>query len=226
MSFTTATPQWGSIIDRDADFKPYAQFPVDKTDQDVVLDLIVDGTNEWMQTYLDRPIAPTQFEERFNGWSGWGGAYVMLPYVPILEIVTVNEYWGLSGAHTLVEQTPTYQYGIGYSSNNLPGGTYQINPRTGMLTRTFPGLVQKPFFPGSRNIEVTWIAGYDPIPAQLKLAALEMANHWYRNTQEQAEQAPPFGGQAGEGPVSSSFWPGVPANVVEMLQPFIQQGIG
>jgi hypothetical protein len=225
VSFSSTTPQWGDIIDLDADWKPYNQYPQGKTDQDGVLQLIVDAANDWVNTFLDRPIAPTQFEERFDGWAGWGGSTIMLPYAPVLEIVSMNEYWGLSGAHQLVEQTPAAQYGAGFSAANPAGGTYQVNRRTGALTRTFPGLVSKPFFPGNRNIEVTWIAGFNPIPAQIKLAALEFANHWYRNTQEQPEQAPPYGGAAGDEP-GAQLWPGVPQRIVTLLEPFVQQGIG
>ena len=224
MSFTSVTPQWAPVIDLDADLKSYLQYPADKTDQDVTLTLILDAVNDWLSTYLQRPIAPTRFFERFDGWSGWGGAYVMLPYSPVLEIVSMTEYWGLNGGHQLVEQTPQNQYGVGFSSANPPGGTYQLNPRTGTVIRTFPGLVQKPFFPGSRNVEIEWIAGFDPIPAQIKLAALELATWWYRNTQEQPEIASPRAGY--DDPATSGLWPAIPNRVTALLEPYVQQGIG
>jgi hypothetical protein len=223
MSYTSPTPQWSPIIDRDLDWKPYNQYPLSKTDQDGVLDLIIGATTDWMSSYLDRPIAPTTFHERFDGWSGRGGTTIMLPYYPVLQIHSMTEFWGLDGPHEIVEQTPAEQYGVGFTAANPPGGTYALNPRTGELTRTFPGLVERPFFPGHRNVEVTWTAGFDPIPNQIKLAALELANHWYRNTQEQETIAGGIGRGGGE---RDALWPAVPNRVTMLLEPYKQQGVG
>ena len=225
MSWTSVTPEWGQIIDRDQDWKPYAQFPADKTDQNAILDLICRASSDWMSTYLDRPIAPTTFYERYDGWAGWSGSIILLPYYPVLEIIEIVEYWGANGPHVLVEQTPTYQWGAGYSAANPAAGTYQLNPRIGEIRRTFPGLIQRPFFPGSRNIEVQWVAGYSTIPAQLKIACLELATHWYHQTQDQAndKMGPSYGTDPSE---SNKYWPAVPDRVMTMLQPFKQQGIG
>jgi hypothetical protein len=224
LSFTSSTPQWSPIIDRDSDLKPFLQYPREKTDQDEVLDLLASSASDWINSYLGRPIAPTKFTERFDGWAGWTGSIILLPYYPVLEVVSVLEYWGLSGPHSLVEQTPANQYGVGYTAGSPSQGTYQLNPRIGEIRRTFPGLVQKPFFPGSRNIEITWVAGFDPIPGQVKFAALELASHWYRSSQEQEEIHYGPGGGGGSG--RDDLWPAVPNRVTMLLESFTQQGIG
>ena len=221
MSLTSPTPQWGRMLDLSQDLKPYIQYPQGKTDQDTVLQLIADSASDLIQEYLGRPIAPTQFFRRFDGWAGWGGATIMLPYYPVIEVVSITETRGTSGQYVLTEQTPENQ--LTQNQTGQGSNTYQLAPLTGRIVRTFPGLIQKPFFPGSRNIEVKWIAGYDPIPANLKIAALELARHWYRHTQEEPTMAISMA-QAQED--RSSAWPGVPNQVMMLLQPYRQQGIG
>ena len=224
MGWTSPTPQWGSIIDVNADFLPYLQYPAGKTDQLPALNLIAEAASDWCSTYLDKPIGPTTFFERYDGWAGWSGSIILLPYYPVLQVNSIVEYWGLNGAHILAEQTPSEQFGVGFTAANPAPGVYQLNPRIGEIRRTFPGNVQRSFFPGSRNIEITWTAGYSKIPAQIKLACLELATHWYQETQEQ----PTIAGMYGNDPDTSGnkYWPAVPERVMTMLQPFRQQGIG
>lgn len=225
MSFgplTSPTPIWGTFLDLQLDFKPYIQYPAEKFDQDSVLEMILDSACWWIQDYLCRPIAPTEFFMRFDGWSSWQGSYIMLPWFPVLRIVSLIEYWGNSGPHPLAEQTPTNQFGTGPSYGDAD--VYQLEPVAGKIIRTFPGLIQKPFFPGSRNIECTWIAGYSPIPPQLRMAALELGSYWYRNTQEDTRMA--TGRGFGTEEAANELWPAVPNRITTLLQSYEQQGIG
>lgn len=226
MSFTTLqspTPQWPTFLDLDLDAKPYLMYPENKTDQDPVLQLLLDAACQWVQDWLGRPIGATEFYRRFDGWAGWMGSIIMLPYYPVLQVVNITEWWGLSGPHVLVEQTPEAQYGVGQTQ--IGNNTYQIDPVEGKIIRTFPGLVQRPFFPGSRNIEITWIAGYNPIPPQVRLAALELFTWWYRNTQEDPRMATRVGPYGGAGQGEHDLWPAVPNRVTVMLEPYTQQGM-
>ena len=160
---------------------------------------------------------PRHSDRRFNGYTGWNGAYIELPYYPILEITSVTEYWGVSGPHVLVEQTPTSQ-----SSQD----SFQCDYLHGILIRTFPGLVQRPWFPGSRNIEVTWTAGYNPIPADIRLASLEYIKFWWVNTQQQSGNRP--GNLAGEYDASGppGLYGGVPHILEDVFDSYIQVGMG
>lgn len=226
MSLTSPTAQWTTYLDLELDVKPYLQFPVSGAQnivQDQTMQLILDSACWWVQDYLGRPIGPTEFFRRFDGWAGWNGAYIMLPYYPVLEVVRIAEYWGLSGPHVLLEQTPQHQYGVGATGQS--SDTYQIDPVDGRLTRTFPGLVQRPFFPGSRNIEVTWIAGFNPVPPDVKLATLELFAWWYRNTQEDPRMAGGHGAYGMGGSDKNELWPAVPNRVTVMLEAYTQQGL-
>ncbi len=208
---------WGNYVDVLEDVIPWLQETITTEAEGAKLQLLTDMTCQWAQGKIGRPIAPTTFDRRFNGFNGWNGAYIELPYYPVLEITSVTEYWGVSGPHVLTESTP---------SNQVDG--WQCEYERGLLTRVFPGLVQKPWFPGSRNIEVVWTAGYNPIPADLKIATLEMIAHWWRNTQQQSANRIGGAGLADEyAPemVAQGLWTGTPNRLIALLDSYLEVGI-
>jgi hypothetical protein len=212
-------PQWQTYLDVHSDVRPWLQLgETPETTVDRKLQLVTDMACQWVQQYLGKPIAPTRFFRRFSGGTGFNGAHIDLPYFPVLEVVEVVEYWGSSGAHHLVEQTPAQQ---GNSE------MFQLDPVRGRLTRTFTGLVQRPWFPGERNIEVTWVAGYNPIPKDVEIATLEFIAHWWRNTQQAARTtAIPAGYEYDPATAGSMLWAGVPDRVKALISSYEQLGIG
>lgn len=213
-NYNASSPVWGNYVDLEHDVLPWLQLTSVSTTQTQILQLLIDMTCQWAQKRRGRPIGPTEFFRRFDGWSGWNGAYIMLPYSPVLQVLSVTEWWGTSGPHELQEQTPEHQ---------VTGFTCDYP--TGMLTRVFPGLVQRPWFPGSRNLEVTWVAGYNPIPADLKVATIEMIAHWWRNTQQSARDNIRGGSDTAE-VVASGLWQGTPLRITSLLDADNQVGIG
>ena len=212
----SATP--ATYLDLVADVKPWLQIPATSTLRDANITLITEMACSWVAGYTGRSIGATTHDRRFDGWASWQGAYIMLPFYPVLEIVSMTEYWGIAGPHVLVESTPTLQV----------DGFQCVYP-TGRLNRVFPGNVQKPFFPGSRNIEVVWVAGYNPIPADIKMATLELIAHWYRNTQLMgAKIGNAISAQNEFEPASTAggLWQGVPYRVTALLQPYLSIGMG
>lgn len=209
---------YGTFLDVAKDAKPWMNIPSTNTTKDANIELILDMACQWVSNFIGHPVQPQKFTYRFDGFSGWTGAYLNLPYTPVLEVTSVVEYWGAAGPHVLTESTPT---------NQTDG--YQVEYSTGRLIRIFPGNVQKPWFPGSRNIEISWTAGYNPIPADIRMATLELAKHWYDNTQMQA------GIRGGVGiPMSGEYDPaatsglftGIPYRIIDLLETYIQVGIG
>lgn len=211
--------QYGTYLDVDDDVKPWLQIDAASFQSEQALKLITDMACTWAQRYIGRPIAPKLYDRRFDGDTGLGGLYLMLPYAPVLEIVSVTEWWGSSGGHVLSESTPT---------NQVDG--WQCEYRTGRMTRIFPGLIPKPWFPGSASIEIAWKAGLNPIPPDIKVATLELVAHWFRNTQQQgalrgtglspANEAEPADSASG------AMWAGVPYRIENLIKPFLQVGIG
>ena len=209
------TPEWQTFLDINDDVKPWLQdSSVSTQEQDAKLRLIVDDCCWWIQNYLGRPIAPTTFTRRFSGWSGWNGAVIALPYYPVLATPKVVEWWGTSGPHELVEQTPEAQGG---------GEMFQLIPLTGQIVRSFQGLVQRPFFPGLRNIEVEWQAGYNPVPPDIKTATLRQVAHEWRKEQQASRSAP---APAGAEPEYPGFMAGLHPDVKARLSSYLQTGIG
>lgn len=209
---------WQNYVDLQNDVKPWLQVPADNTASDTMLQLVTDFVCQYSQKIIGRPIPSTSFDRRFDGYTGWNGAYIELPYYPVLEITECVEWWGVSGAHVLEESTP---------ENQLDG--FQIEYLTGRLIRVFPGLVQKPWFPGTRNIHVTWRAGYNPIPATFKIAALELIAYWWRNTQQASRGnagAVPKGYEYDSSNPNNGLWAGLPHRIEGIFSVYQQVGLG
>jgi hypothetical protein len=215
LNYNAELPVWQNYLDLYSDVKPWLQFTASDTENDTMLQLVTDFVCQHSQRIIGQPVIATPFDRRFDGWSGWNGAYLMLPYYPVLEITYVNEYWGVSGPHILTEQTPT---------NQVDG--FQCEYLTGRLTRVFPGLVQKPWFPGSRNIEVRWIAGRNPVPADIKIAALELIAYWWRNTQQAHRGWSAGASTEYDTSIASGLWAGLPHRIEAIFSSYAQVGIG
>lgn len=211
------TPAWTSFIDLD-DAKSFMQWPATDSEQDQLLQDTIDAACWWAQDFLGRPIALTEFFRRFSGWSSLNGAYLDLPYYPVVvdssHPITVVEYWGSSGPHTLTQQTPTAQG---------PGDMYQIDNLAGTLIRSFQGLVQRPWFPGLRNIEVTWWAGYNPTPPTWKRGTLRLIKHWWNHDMQ--AQVVGFAKETESGP-SAEFFELVPRDIEQVFATGLQVGLG
>lgn len=209
---------WQNYVDLTDDVQPWLR--LDDTTFNAGLSnlqLITSMACDTIQNKLGRPIPPTSYTYRFDGWATWTGAYIELPYYPVLEITSVIEYWGVSGPHVLDESFPTDQ---------IDG--WQCEYPVGRLIRVFPGNVQKPWFPGSRNVEVSWTAGYNPIPGRYRMATLELIKHWWTNTQQAPELPMPGGGTGSQydPPNTSGVFAGIPYHVAALLDDDIQVGIG
>lgn len=211
-----ATIIWENYCDIAHDVLPYLQIPSGTLSSDRLntLSLVVDYVCQISQQLRGGPIAPTQFFGRFDGWSGWNGAYIVLPYAPILAVQQVAEWWGTSGPNYLSEQTPESQV-----------WGYNIDARHGILTRVFPGLVQMPWFPSARGIEITWTAGYNPVPSMFKLPALEIIAEWWRETQQASRSGPRPASAGNIIDVATDTYPGLPVRVKAAFEGTQQVGM-
>lgn len=208
------TPQWQNFLDLEEDVLPWLQLSglTFTPATEAQLQSVTTMCCTWVQNYLGRAVAPTTFRRLFSGWSGLNGSYVCLPYYPVLELVEVVEWWGIAGPHALNEEVPEAQ-------GNMEN--YQLDPLRGLVIRSFMGLVQRPWFPGSRNIVVEWVAGYNPIPEDIKVATKELVAHWWRNTQ-QAIRTFAIPGSEADSVVAAGLWTAIPDRVRTLLQPYIQ----
>lgn len=208
-----ASPQWATFLDLEADVKPWLQMGVTSPAEDEKLRMVIDDVCWWLQDELGRPLGPTTFAKRFSVFSN---TTLMLPYYPIIgSPIRVAEFWGFNGEHLLEEQTPEHQ-----GSNEM----YTVDPRRGYLVRSFQGLVGRPWFPGVRNIEVVWVAGYDPLPAPVRNAALKQIAHEWRKEQQASRSQPQMAGEHGE--VEPGLLPYMLPEVKARLSAYSQVGMG
>lgn len=209
---TEVSPSWQNYLEL-TDAKAFMQWPSTTSTQDAQLQNTIDSACWWAQDFLSRPIAPTTFFRRFNGYSGWGGAFIDLPYSPVLGVPTVTEYWGASGPHVLTLQTPESQGG---------SDMFTLDSLRGIITRSFLGLNARPFFPGLQNVEVTWQAGYNPIPPPWRRATLKLIKHWW-DCDHQAI-APVFQRAEQDHPMPE-YTPLVPNDIQQAFQSALQVGL-
>lgn len=201
--------QYGDFITL-ADAKSWLQIPNTDTTHDSSLQLTIDMACTWVQNYIGRPASSQEFRERHDGWSG---EYIMLKESPIIELVSCTEWQSSGGSISLPESTP---------ENPIDG--IQLDYSTGRIMRTFAGYSwPRPFFPGSRNIEIVYLAGYNPTPPDIVVATLEFIAHWWRNTQQASREVLRPRDYDPAGP--SGLWTGVPFRIIDLLEPYMKVGI-
>lgn len=210
--------QYGSYLTL-AEVKDYMQWstPTAASERDVILQRYVDMACTRVQRYIGRPASSQEFKERHDGWSG---EYIMLKESPFLELVSCSEWQSSGGSISLPESTP---------ENPVDG--IQIDYATGRIMRTFAGYSwPRPFFPGSRNIEVVYRAGYNPTPPDLWLATCELVVHWWRNTQQAAAKGfgGAIGGNRGYDPEQeqAGLWQGLPYRISTILDDYRKISVG
>lgn len=215
------TPTWQTYLSWDEDVQPWLQWSslaaATPATAPPKLQLITDMACQWVQNYLGRPIAPTKFDRKFDGFSFATGSQIALPYYPVLSIDSIVETWGLGGDHSLEYQTADAQGSAGQQM-------FQVDWTRGVLTRTYQGLIRRPWFPGAGNIRVKWTAGYNPIPADIKIATLEVVAYWWRNTQEAQRTFDRLNEY--DSASSNGLWPAIPHRITSLLESYAQVGIG
>lgn len=218
MASLGGTPRLASFIDL-AEAKDWMQFssPSAPSPRDAALQRVIDMACWLVQRYINRPASPQTFTERHDGWSG---EYIMVRYTPFLSLNYCNEWQSSGGMVSLAESTP-----------EAPVDGIQIDYVTGRIMRTFAGYSwPRPFFPGSRNIEISYVAGYNPTPPDLWMATMELVAHWWRNTQQAAAKG--FGGAIGGERANdpeqeaAGLWQGLPYRVTSILDVYRLPGIG
>lgn len=138
-------------------------------------------------------------------WHNGGRPYIVLRQNPVLSVGTVTEYTGAT-ANVLTVATDPSAFG---------SWTYTFDP-DGILYRvTSAG--SGFFAAGATNIQVQYTVGRNPVPPNIKLAALELIRHLYQSTQQGGR--PQFGGASEDMPWAPAGF-AVPTRVIELLAPY------
>lgn len=179
------------------------------TGRDGDLAFVLESSCEWVQTYLQGPVTPTAVTEIKDGSSAGGpdGSMLMLIYAPLIQVTEVIEGRGSPADEvTLAETTP--------SSTAQDG--YQVDYLYGRVIRSFGAQWTRPWFVGSRNIQISYIAGYQSIPSTIIMATLQHAAYTWTRLQDAR-----FSGNAqGLTDPGTLLFPGVAARITEALDPY------
>lgn len=201
-----STSQWATYLDT-TEVTEWLQFAGTTVSHPNILQRVIDAACWRAQEMANRPLGPTLFQERHDGWSG---EYIMLRYTPFLELVSCVEWQSAGGPIQLLESTP---------QNPVDG--VQIDYATSRIMRTFAGYSwPRPFFPGSRNIEISYKAGFNPVPPDIWEATVDLVAYWWRNTQQASRglKAPNPYGDTGE--ASNDLWPGMPDRIGDVFKQY------
>lgn len=214
MSNPVGTRQWATYLDPEETEK-WLQFTgVVASSEQKELQRVIDAACTRAQNMAGRPFAPTEFRERHDGWSG---EYIQLHYSPFLKLIQCQEWQSSGGFVQLPESTP---------ENPVEG--IQIDYATSRVMRTFAGYSwPRPFFPGSRNVEFTYLAGFDPVPPDVWEATVDLVAYWWRNTQQASRSTPRPANEYGE-PLEDDkgLWPGIPNRIADVFESYRPVVIG
>lgn len=198
------------------DVLTHLRYPSTNDDDNLQLEGFIAAADEVIRAECG-DVVPKQYQEYYNG----GDVAIYLRHTPVISVNTVIEGWGFTNfelTYTVpnqVPQTSLFAYAID-------------NANTGKITRRSAAnvlipFVGQPYMQNSEgNIYVDYVAGQLPVPANVRLAALELIAHWWQNSQQRQYSA---------GGVSSSFdtdvvdsasteyYAGVPYRILELLRP-------
>lgn len=129
---------------------------VDDTAKDDLLKQIMPSATAAINTYIGRDLRATEHEELLDGR---GRQFVFTSYFPIIEIDSIvdNDY----GTETTLDETDYIVYNA--------CGKIQLNPDGAIISR---------FTPRPQGVEVTYTAGYEVIPDDVKYAYIELVGMW------------------------------------------------
>jgi hypothetical protein len=212
MANPTGTRQWATYLDYEETLD-YLQISSTLTQrQQKILQRYIDSACTYGQNRSGRPLGPNRFNERHDGWSG---EYIQLHFSPFLQLIQCQEWQSSGGFVQLPESTP---------ENPVEG--IQIDYGTSRIMRTFAGYSwPRPFFPGSRNVEVTYLAGFDPVPPDIWEATMELVAWKWRNTQQASRSIIPAGSEFDQD-ASDGLWPGVPNRIAMVFDHYWLPSIG
>lgn len=171
------------------------------TSQDGELDGFVQAAAALIENVVG-PVSPTSYTEVHDG----GGPTIFLRRVPVLSVTTITEYVALTGYALTLQPLGQTTSAYGYSLDD---------PLTGVVTRRTSSGVMSPFLGGRQAVTVTYVAGRASVPANVRLACLELVREMWSATQRGNSSGRPIAG--GDGAVNE------PAYVTADLPPMVRR---
>lgn len=142
-----------------SEFKLYIWVDSEDTSKDSILNIFLDWANSLVESYISRKIEATEYEEIIDGD---GQLFWMLENIPVIKI-----NWVYRNSWTL--ETAVWE--------EMGKWSYSVKSSIGKLNFFWP------LARGFKNYKISYKAGFDEIPWDLKLAVLKLASRYY-NTKE------------------------------------------
>lgn len=214
MTTVFANPPNDAAICSLADVRGYLRIPSTDTAFDAELTNLTYVATDMIEKYINAPVATKAMPiERHDGWVG---DTIMLKYAPITSVTYVREYFA-GFLNSLSESTP---------ANPIDG--YQLEYQTGRMIRVFTNGFPRQWYPGSRNLEISYSVGMNPIPPTLWQAARELTAHLFMQQQATPGGIPKYSGGMDPGDTPNpqpGAWSGMPYKVSDKLKPFRRKSI-
>lgn len=157
-------------------------YPSGTTVDDAELQGFIDAATVEIEKLAGK-VESASFTEVYDG----GDVSIYLRQRPVLSVQSITEVIG-SLTYTLSLQPPGQSVDAwGYSLDN---------PMSGKVVRRSAAGQPWRFTPGIGNITVIYTAGRADVPANIRLATLELIEHWWQHSQQGAF-ATPTGGAIG-----------------------------
>lgn len=159
-----------AIVTLAADVLPHLNMTSVPTDGGLELQGFIAAATTVIEDIVGHVVSVT-FDEFYDG----GNTSINLRALPVLSIASITEIIGITG-YTITPQP------VGFAVDNY-GYTLDV-PRTGRVTRRSAGSVPYPWYQNVGNIEVVYTAGRASVPANIRLATLELIRDWFQYGQQ------------------------------------------
>lgn len=152
-----------------AEYKAYAS--ITSNNQDAEIDLLIPKVSEFIKTYCRRTFVDFYDEARTEVFDGGFGT-LLLKETPVTQVVSVQQSTDYGQTYTKLTKFTDWAQSGDYVVSISPQG----------------------FLPYINGYKVTYFAGYETVPQDLKLAVLDLVTYYRKNDASVHNNRTPGGG--------------------------------
>ena len=183
-----------------SEVRTHLNIPASDTSHDTELQGFMDAAQVIIENIVGS-VVQTTYTETYDG----GNSYIEFRHKPVFSITSVSEYQGSTLTAVAVATNPALATTPSYTFDSFMNRVVRRN--AGGWESYFPL--------GANAIAITYVAGLASVPANVRLAALELIRHLYQQTQQGGR--PSFGGSGSDETYSPGSGYAVPNRVLELL---------
>lgn len=191
--YKTSEVFMGTDLITKAEYKAYAG--ITSTTQDAEIELLIPKVSEMVKTYCRRTFVDHYDEAKIEYFKGGYGTFLLkeTPVTNVLSVQTSDDY-----GQTFVKMTKFVDW--------VQEDDYVV------------AINQAGFAPKISGYKVTYLAGYEAVPQDLKLAVLDLVTYYRKNDASVHNNRMPTGGNVQLEYVTSS---GFPSHIRRVLDQYV-----